>query len=248
MTIENPLDLQVLMTIGRIVGQTLQEMRTHLRPGITTEELDDIALAFLTQHQACSAPMLEVDFPRTTCISINDEACHGLPGTRRVQPGDLVTLDVAAECDGYYADAAITVAVPPITPAHKRLCAAAEASLLAAIGAARVGQSLAMVGRAAEQQAHQSGYRIVRRLHGHGIGRRMHEAPHSIPSFYHRDATYRLHDGVVLALEPHLTTGNGRLIEHSDGWTIKTRDQKRVAVYEHTIIVTRQQPIIVTAL
>lgn len=109
MTIDTPRDLQGILAIGRIVGQTLRHMREQLRPGMTTEELDRLAQQFLQRHQARSAPALAVGFPSATCISINEEAAHGIPGARRIQPGDLVKLDVSAELDGYYADAAITV-------------------------------------------------------------------------------------------------------------------------------------------
>ena len=113
MTIETPQDLQGLLAIGRIVAQTLDYMRRQLRPGMTTKELDDLARQFLGQHQARSAPALTYNFPGTTCISINDQATHGIPGDRQIKAGDIVKLDVAAERNGYYADAAITVAVPP---------------------------------------------------------------------------------------------------------------------------------------
>jgi methionyl aminopeptidase len=247
MTIETAHDLQGILAIGRIVGQTLNSMRTQVRPGITTQELDDHARYFLEKHQARSAPMLAVNFPRTTCISINEEAAHGIPGARRIQPGDIVTLDVAAELHGYYADAAITVVVPPMTPAQQRLCASAEAALYAAIAAAQAGRPLHQIGRAAEQTARQYGYRIVRALNGHGVGRSLHEAPRSVPSFYTPAANQRLSEGLVLAIEPHLTTGNGRIVDRADGWTIATRDRSPVAVYEHTIIVTKDRPIIATA-
>ncbi len=235
------------MTIGRIVGQTLHYMRAQLRPGMTTQELDDLARHFLGQHHTRSAPMLTVNFPRTTCISINEEAAHGIPSDRRIQPGDLVKLDVSAELHGYYADAAITVAVPPVAPAPQRLCTCAEAALHAAMAAAQATQPLYQIGRAAERVAQQYGYRVVRALHGHGVGRELHEAPRNIPHFYDPAATQRLTEGVVLAIEPHIAAGNGRVLDQADGWTISTRDRSRVAAYEHTIVVTKNQPIIITA-
>jgi methionyl aminopeptidase len=247
MTIETPRDLQSILAIGRIVGQTLRYMREQLRPGMTTQELDQLAQQFLQRHHARSAPALAVGFPATTCISINEEAAHGIPSARRIQPGDLVKLDVSAELNGYYADAAITVAVPPVPAARQRLCDCAATALQAAIAAAQVGQPLHRIGRAAEQVAQRHGYCIVRALHGHGIGRGLHEAPTSIPQFYDPAATQRLTEGLVLAIEPHITAGQPGVAEQPDGWTIATRDHSPVAAYEHTIIVTKNQPIIVTA-
>jgi methionyl aminopeptidase len=246
MTIETPQDLHGLLTIGRIVGHALRYMREQLRPGMTTQELDDLARHFLDQQHARSAPALTYQFPGTTCISLNDEATHGIPRDRPIQPGDLVKLDVSAERDGYFADAAITVAVPPVTPAQQRLCACAEAARAAAIAAAQVGQPLSVMGRAAERIARQYGYRIVRELHGHGIGRRLHEAPKNIPQYDAPTATQRLTEGLVLTVEPHIAAGSSRVITQPDGWTISTQDRSWVAMYEHTIIVTQQQPIVVT--
>jgi methionyl aminopeptidase len=183
MTIETTQDLAGLLAAGRVVRGTIAAMEAQLRPGITTAELDAVAHEFLTREGARSAPMIEVGYPAATCISVNDEAAHGLPGRRVLTPGDLVTLDVAVELGGYYADAAVTVGVPPVAPAHQRLCACAEAALQAAIRAARSGRPLRQIGRAAEGVARQRGYRVVRALHGHGIGRRMHEAPREIPNY-----------------------------------------------------------------
>jgi len=248
MTIETPQDLYGLLTIGRIVGKTLQYMREQLKPGMTTRQLDDLAHDFLDQHHARSAPVLTYGFPGTTCISINEEAAHGIPGDRQIQPGDLVKVDVSAEQRGYYADAAITVAVPPVSPSNQRLCDCAEAALAAAIAAARAGQPLSIMGRTAEQVARQYGYRIVRELHGHGVGRGLHEAPKNIPMFYVPSATQRLTDGLVLTVEPHIAPRSSHTKTHPNGWTLSTSDRSPVAMYEHTIVVTKGQPVLVTAI
>lgn len=247
MTIETASDLQGLLAIGRIVAHTLQQMRLYLQPGMTTAELDAYAAQLLAAQHARSAPMLAVRFPRATCISINEEAAHGIPGPRHIQPGDLVKLDVSAELHGYYADAAITVAVPPVLPAHQQLCDSAEAALYAALAVAQANQPLFAIGRASEQVARRHGHRIVRALHGHGVGRSLHEAPRAIPHFFDHRATQRLREGSVLAIEPHLTIGDGRVVDQPDGWTISTRDRGWVAAFEHTIVVTNGKPIIITA-
>lgn len=247
MTIETARDLDGLLAVGRVVRGTIAAMEAAVGPGVTTAELDLVGQQFLARAGARSAPMIEVAYPRATCISVNDEAAHGLPGPRQIAPGDLVTLDVAAELDGYYADAAVTVAVPPVQPAHQRLCACAAAALQAAVQAARSERAMREIGRAAERVARQYGYRVVRALHGHGIGRRMHEAPRFIPHFDDPLARQPLKQGLVLAIEPHLTLGSGLVVDGADGWTIRTRDRKRVAVFEHTVVVTAGEPIIVTA-
>lgn len=247
MTIETARDLRGLLGAGRVVRGAIAAMEAALRPGITTAELDEVARQYLAREGARSAPMIEVGYPAATCISVNEEAAHGLPGPRQLAPGDLVTLDVAAELGGYYADAAVTVGVPPVKPAHQRLCQCAEASLRAAVRAARRGSPLRELGRAAEGVAHHYGYRVVRALHGHGIGRRMHEAPRYIPHYDDPTASRALSEGLVLAIEPHLTAGSGEVVDAADGWTIRTRDRKRVAVFEHTVVVTAGEPIVVTA-
>ena len=248
MTIESAQDLHGLLTVGRIVGQTLQYMREQVQPGMTTRELDDHGDRFLKRHNARSAPLLTYQFPGTTCISINEEAAHGIPSQRVIQPGDLVKIDVSAEYKGYFADAAITVAVPPVSAAHQRLCRCAQEALSAAIAAARTGQPLSVMGRAAERIARQYGYRIVRELHGHGVGRGLHEAPKNIPQYDAPSTTQHLSDGVVLTVEPHITTRAGQTRTAPNGWTLSTKAGSYVAMYEHTIIVTKDQPIIVTAL
>lgn len=247
MTIETAQDLRGMLAAGRLVRQTIEAMRAQLRAGVSTGELDAVAGELLAREGARSAPMLDVGYPHATCISVNEEAAHGMPGPRRVEPGDLVTLDVALELGGYYADAAITVAVPPAAPAHLRLCVCAEEALYAAVAAAQQGRQLRQIGRAAEGVARRYGYRVVRALNGHGIGRRMHEAPRAVPNVDEPTARQLLNEGLVLAIEPHITLGSGQVVDEPDGWTIRTRDRKRVAVFEHTVIVTAGAPVIVTA-
>ncbi len=246
MSIETDKDLSSLMLIGKIVGLTLRKMKDHVRPGITTGELDAIGEEFMSAHGVRSAPMLLVNFPRATCISVNDEAAHGIPGSRVIREGDLVKLDVTGELDGYYADAAITVAVPPVMPKKQRLYDCARVALSEAIGAARAGSPINRIGAAAEAQAQRRGLRIVAELTGHGVGRSMHEEP-TVPNVYLPSFRKPLTDGLVLAVEPHVTAGRGGILTAPDGWTLKTRDGSPVANFEHTIVVTKGRPIIVTA-
>lgn len=248
MSIESERDLQALLRIGRIVGLTLQEMQNSVRPGMTTGELDQIGAAFLKSHGARSAPQFVYGFPGTTCISLNDEAAHGIPGGRVIAAGDLVKIDVTGELDGYYADAAITVAVPPVSPLKSRLCACAKAALDKGILAAQAGKPINAIGRTVEQEISQRKFAVVRELCGHGVGRTIHEDPRVIPSYYSPQFSERLTEGLVLALEPHVSVKAAQIKEQPDGWTLKTNNGSPVANYEHTVVVTKGKPVVVTAL
>lgn len=247
MTVESPQDIAGLTRAGRIVGQTLQAMQQAVRPGMTTRELDELAAAEFARHKARSAPYLTYRFPGATCISVNNEAAHGVPGDRVIQPGDVVKLDVSAEHGGYFADAALTVLVPPVAPRHQALYDCARAAFDAAFAAARAGSPLNRVGRAAEAVARRQQSTVIADLPGHGIGHRLHEAP-SVPMAFDRRAVSRLTEGLVITIEPHVAAGRrGDIFQAADGWTLLTRDGSYVAEYEHTVIITEGEPIAVTA-
>lgn len=245
MTVENEADVRGLLAIGRIVGLTLQHMIRQVEPGITTAELDAIGAAFLESHGARSAPILAYKFPGHTCISINDEAAHGIPGPRVIQPGDLVNVDVSAEKDGYWADTGMSIAVPPASDEKQRLVDATRQALQIAIDHARAGQPIYEIGRAVEAHANAHGFQVIRELGGHGVGRHIHEKP-SIPHYYNRSARQPLVDGQVITLEPFLTTGARHIKTMPDKWTLKTRDGSLSAQFEHTVIITKASPVIVT--
>jgi methionyl aminopeptidase len=247
MSIESEQDLIELLRIGKIVGLTLQEMQKSVRPGMTTAELDHIGNDVLKKHGARSPPQFVYGFPGATCISLNDEAAHGIPGDRQIRPGDLVKIDVTGELNGYFADAAITVPVPPVSPLKRRLCDCAKSALQKAISSAQAGRAINAVGRIVEREIARHNFAVIYELCGHGVGRTIHEEPRAIPSYYSPQFSERLTEGLVLALEPHVTTKNTRVVEQPDGWTLKTANSGLVAVYEHTVVVTKDQPIIVTA-
>ncbi|HYF65046.1 MAG TPA: type I methionyl aminopeptidase [Herpetosiphonaceae bacterium] len=246
MCIETAEDLRRLMKIGRIVGLTLQAMQERLRPGMTTKQLDMIGLGVLQRHKAKPAPFLTYGFPGVACISVNDEAAHGIPGTRVIRAGDVVKIDVSAELDGYFADAAITVPVLPVSSAYQRLCECAKAAFEAAAAVARAGTPINQLGLAAEKTTRHWGYHIIRDLPGHGIGRALHEAP-NVPTFYRRQASKRLVEGLVITIEPHIAIGSGRIVTDPDGWTLRTQDGSMAAAFEHTVVITNDRPILVTA-
>lgn len=246
MTVENQQDLVGLMEIGRICGLALQHMIKHVEPGMTTAELDIIGAEFIQAHGAKSAPITAYNFPGFTCISVNDEAAHGIPGERVIQPGDLVNVDVSALKDGYWADTGMSIAVPPVTAEKQRMIDSCKKALDIAIQHAYAGQRTYEIGRAVENYAHQEGYQIIQELGGHGVGRNIHEKP-SIPNFYNRRARDVLKEGMVITLEPFLTTGARHIKTMDDGWTLKTRDGSLAVQMEHTVVITKDKPILVTA-
>ncbi len=246
MSIGSDKDMQGLAAAGRAVRLALEAMERAVRPGITTAELDRIAERVLAEEGARSAPKLVYDFPGTACISVNEEAVHGIPGDRALEPGDLVKLDVTVEKNGYMADAAVTVAVPPAPEEHLRLLRATRAALYQALGVARAGGRINEIGRTVERHVRQEGYAVVRELGGHGIGRTIHEEP-SVPNYYDPRLRGRLTEGLVITIEPIVAGRSGRVIEESDGWTIRTVDRSPVAHFEHTMVITRGRPILLTA-
>ncbi|PJF21807.1 MAG: type I methionyl aminopeptidase [Phototrophicales bacterium] len=248
MVVQDNKDLLGLMTIGRICRMTLEHMANHLQPGISTKELDEIGAAFLKKHGAVSAPIMAYKFPGHTCISINDEAAHGIPSPDRIiQAGDMVNIDVSAVKNGYWADNGASYAVPPVKPEVERLLKTTRKALDLSLEIVRDGVRVYEVGKVIEPFAHQHGYEVIEELGGHGVGRHIHEKP-SIPFYFNKRAKQKLTEGLVITLEPFLTLGGRHIKTMPDGWTLKTTDGSLSAQFEHTIIVTKNEPIIVTAL
>ncbi|HEY6641540.1 type I methionyl aminopeptidase [Povalibacter sp.] len=246
MTIESQGDLDGLHRIGRIVSLVLHEMLEKIEPGMTTAELDAYGAALLESHGARSAPKITYNFPGATCISINEEAAHGIPGPRRIEAGDVVNVDVSAELGGYFADTGGTRVVPPADDVSLRLCDATQQALDSAMQQARAGNRINQIGKAIEKVAKQHSFHIIRNLGSHGVGRALHEEPGHIPGFY--DATDRrvLRQGMVITIEPFLSTRTTLVEQASDGWTLFGPPGTRSAQYEHTMVITRGAPIVVT--
>lgn len=247
MTISHDRDLQGLRKAGRIVAEVLGVLETAVEPGITTRELDFLCAAELAARGAESAPAKVYAFPGSICISVNEEAVHGIPGSRTIAAGDLVKLDLVAIADGYFADAARSVVVPPAREETRRLARCARSAWTAAAGAARAGTTLQELGRTIEGAVRRGGFRVIPELCGHGVGRSIHEEP-AIPNFPHPAAAGRLHEGLVIAIEPIVSAGGDEIVEEDDGWTIRTRDRSWVSHYENTVVVTRGKPIVLTTL
>jgi len=247
MSIESPRDWKGLKRAGRVARLTLTALEAHVRPGITTGELDAVAATLFTRHGARSAPALVYKFPGTVLISVNEEVVHGVPGPRTLRAGDIVKLDVTVEKDGYIADAARTVIVGTGADAKARaLVACAEAAFQAGAAVARAGTRVNEIGRAIERLVRDAGFAVVDGLTGHGVGRTIHEPP-QVPNVYDRWQRDVLTAGLVITIEPLICTGSGRCSTARDGWTIRTRDGSLAAHHEHTLVVTDGDPILLTA-
>ena len=245
MTIQGQKDIDGLKKAGFAVADTLETMKSALRDGITTLELDRIGAERLKMHGAVSAPIKMYRFPGTTCISVNREVAHGIPSERVIRTGDLINIDVSAELDGYYADTGFTVPFGITDPKLLDLCACSKRALGKALGVARTGAKLNRIGEVVQKEAKASGFDVIRNLTGHGIGRKLHEEP-SILSYYDPHQRGRLGKGMVVAVETFVSTGGRFAEETGDGWTLVADDGGFVAQYEHTVIVTDGEPIIVT--
>jgi methionyl aminopeptidase len=243
MSVDTPEDLEGLRRAGQLVALTLTALRSAVRPGVTTSELDQIAAQVFEMHGARSGPIMTYDFPGSVCLSVDDEIVHGVPGPRRLRAGQMITLDVAAELDGYHADAAITVPVGAVSAEKRGLIAAARAALRAGIDSATPGASLRDVGMAVERASTARGFSVVPNLTGHGIGRQMHEEP-TVYNWPAPDATLRLTPGLVFTIEPMIVAGSPRIMVKRDGWTIRTVDGSLSAHEEHTIVVTTGRPFV----
>ena len=239
MTIESQHDVEALQRVGRIVSQVLTRMLDALEPGMTTAELDAHGERWLAEAGARPAPRLTYGFPGATCISVNEEAAHGVPGARVIRAGDLVNVDVSAELDGYYADTGGTRAVPPVSPIKQRLCHATRSALEHAMRQVHAGAPIHVIGRAIEQTARAHRFRIIRNLASHGVGRALHEAPTEIAGYFEPHDRRVLHEGMVITIEPFLSTKSTHVEEAGDGWTLVGAPGNLSAQYEHTMIVTR---------
>jgi methionyl aminopeptidase len=246
MTIQTRNDLTALRRIGQIVAITLQAMREALAAGMTTQELDDIGRQVLARYGARSAPELCYGFPGATCISINEEVAHAIPGARTIREGDLVNIDVSAELDGYFADTGASFPVGAAPALTHRLCQATQEALKAAVQVARAGNKLAEVQRAVHRVAHRHRFTVIQNLAGHGIGRQLHEAPAHVPDYSRGQDRRRFQRGMVLTLEPFLSTGATQVQEASDGWTLITPAHYRTAQFEHTVAITDGAPVVLT--
>lgn len=246
MTVTNEEELDGLKEIGRIVANTMQAMARAMEPGMTTGELDEIGREFLEREGAVPAPKETYNFPGTTCISVNEEIAHGIPGDRVIMSGDLVNIDVSASKDGYFADTGATFQVAPVRAPLDRLCRDGRRAMQ--IGIAQVGSDkpLAGIGKAIGRFASARGYTLIRNLASHGVGRALHEYPGEVATWPTRGDRRRIHKGLVLTVEPFLSMGGIWATGGDDGWTLYSEPDAPVVQYEHTVVATDRGAIVVT--
>jgi len=244
--IQKASQLSSMRRVGAVAAEVLAEALILSREGATTGEIDQAVAAALEDRGARSAPRLVYDFPGSICISVNNEAAHGPPGPRRLSAGDLVNLDLAVELDGYYADCALSFALEPAGEAEQRIASAARDILRLALEKIRPGMRVGEVGGLIEKEAASRGYAVLRDLGGHGVGRAPHEAPDHLECYDNAENPTLFEEGRVVAVELFLSTLDGHCAVAEDGWTLATRPGNLVAQAEHTILVRRGPPEILT--
>ena len=225
----------------RLSAEVLAEVASEVRPGVTTGELDAFAGERMRSRGVRSAFFGYGGFPGQTCISLNEEVVHGIPGPRVINAGDLVSLDLGVMAEGFIGDNATTVRVGEVDAESRRLCEVCEACLAAAIASARAGSRLGDVGHAVQALAEEAGFSVVRDYCGHGVGRQLHEEP-QVPNFGRPGKGPELKPGMTLAIEPMVNQGTFRVETLPNGWTVRTRDRRRSAHYEHTVLVVADGP------
>ncbi|WP_252504168.1 type I methionyl aminopeptidase [Sporosarcina sp. Marseille-Q4943] len=248
MIVKNNEEIEALKKIGRIVAEVREAMKAATVPGITTKEIDELGGRLLAERGAVSAPIDQYEFPGYTCISVNHEVAHGIPGSRVIQDGDLVNIDVSASYGGYFADTGISFVVGTADARKQLLCDVAKSAFDRAMTKVKAGSKLSQIGKVVEREAKDNGLKVIKNLTGHGIGTSLHEEPQHILNYYDAWDQTMMKEGMVLAVEPFISEKAEHIIELGDGWTFITPDKSLVAQIEHTIIVTKDEPIILTQL
>lgn len=247
MIIQTEKELESVQRISNIVAITLNKMREYARVGMTTKELDNFGAEILKGFGASSAPFMTYQFPGWTCISINNEMAHGIPSNRVLKEGDLVNVDVSAELDGFYSDNGGSFVLGEDINQNQTLVDTSIEALHKAISIIKGGIKISEVGRIIEATAKNKGYKIIKNLGGHGIGRTLHEDPDCILNYYDRYDQRRFKKNSIVAIETFLTTNSTLVNTARDGWTLTANKKGFCAQHEHTILVTADKPIILTA-
>ncbi|HOD72032.1 MAG TPA: type I methionyl aminopeptidase [Deltaproteobacteria bacterium] len=245
--IKSEYEIAIMREANRILAQLFEHISPMILPGISTIELDKEAELFIRSHGALPAFKGYRDYPATLCTSVNDEVVHGIPGPRVLQSGDIISIDVGALFDGFYSDAARTFPVGTISPQAKKLIEVTRESLDAGISQAVPGNHLSDISAAVQKVVEEGGFSVVRDFVGHGIGRNLHEAP-QIPNFGRRGKGPILQEGMTLAIEPMVNAGTYKVLIQSDGWTAVTEDASLSAHFENSIAVTKDGPVVLSAL
>jgi len=229
-------EIELIRISSLLVGKTLAEVAKHIKPGVTTLELDKIAETFIRDHKAIPGFKGYGGFPGTLCVSVNDVVVHGIPGKQTLQDGDLVSVDCGVILNGFYGDSAYTFAVGNVSEEVLMLMKRTKESLYIGINAAQAGKRVGDIGYEIQTYVESFGYSVVRDLVGHGLGRHLHEKP-EIPNYGRRGVGSMLQNGLVICIEPMINLGRKQVNQDKDGWTIRTADGKPSAHYEHAIAV-----------
>lgn len=249
MSITKQEELFGMMKVSAAVAQTLKEMCHYAKPGMTTMELDQYGAKLLANFGARSAPRLTYGFPGWTCISVNHEFCHGIPSHHRIlQEGDLVNIDVSAELGGFWSDNGCSFVLGADLNHHQNLVEASKQILRQAIHHIKAGVRIADIGFLIETEAKKRGYRVIKNLTGHGVGRSLHEEPGNIANYRDRFNHTRFKQGAVVAIETFISTTSSHAKTLKDGWTMVGNKGGFMAQHEHTIVVTAGNPIVLTAM
>jgi methionyl aminopeptidase len=244
--LKSPREIEVMRRAGHVLADVVDHLRSSVRAGVSTLEIDEEVEAFISDRGARPAFKGYRGFPATVCVSINEEVVHGIPSAhRRLKEGDIVGLDLGCIVDGYYADCAFTLALGEVPPAVQRLLDVTRESLERGIAQCRPGRRLSDVSHAVQAYVESNGLGVVRTFVGHGIGRALHEEP-QVPNFGEPGRGPQLRPGMVLAIEPMVTMGSGDVRILDDGWTAVTRDGSLAAHFEHTVAVTEDEPDVLT--
>jgi methionyl aminopeptidase len=238
-------EIEKMAAAGALVAETIAHVGRLLAPGVTTEELDDAAGAFIREHGGIPTSEGYKGYPKAICISVNDVVVHGIPDRYVVQDSDLVTIDVGVTLGSVIADSAYTFAVGEIDERSQRLLDTAQDALEAGIAQAVPGNRVGDISAAIQDVVESAGFSVVRSLVGHGVGRYYHEDPH-VPNFGLPGRGPRLSEGMTIAIEPMITAGDSEVVVMDDGWTIRTADGSRSAHFEHTVAITKEGPRILT--
>lgn len=248
MSITNEAELKGMQKASEAVAHTLKAMRNHAKPGMNTKELDDFGAKMLSDMGAKSAPFLTYGFPGYTCISINNEFCHGIPSTDRIlQEGDLINIDVSAELDGFWSDNGCSFVLGEDIHSHQKLVDASKEILQKAIANIKGGIRISDIGHLIETEAKKRGYKVIKNLTGHGVGRSLHEEPHEVANYKDRFNLTRFKKNSVVAVETFISTDSTYAETLNDGWTMVGNKGGFMAQHEHTIVVTDGKPIILTS-
>jgi methionyl aminopeptidase len=244
-TIKSAQDIERMRAAGRVVEETLLLLEQSVRIGITTAELDRIADTFIRSKGAYPTFLNYNGYPKSICISVNDEVVHGIPGKRKLKDGDIVSCDVGATLDGFVGDAARTFLVGNVPQETQDLVRITRECFFEGLKYCRVGYRISDISKAIQKHAESHGYGVVRELVGHGVGRKLHEDP-EVPNYYSPRARQRLEAGMTIAVEPMINLGTAKIWQLDDGWTVTTQDGKPSAHYENSIAITDGDPILLT--